>query len=141
MKQFWATFVHQYFMIYTLTMFGTFIYCLFINREADFDYMYMGKVALFSLAADLPLLVYISKTPLDGKRLLIREIIHAVLLFSILPIGGRLCGMYDGILGGVLFFVIAVFIYFAVRFITYETDVKTANSINELLSERNNDDE
>ena len=81
-------------------------------------------------------LVYYSKNELSRKQFWIRTAIHTVLLEVILMILGYRIGMYDDFLSGCFMVLIILVVDVFVRFVTYLSDRRTADAINEKLKSR-----
>lgn len=132
-KTYLKAFVVHYFMIYALTIFATVVICAATNPDVKFGLDYLGKAALFALAADAPLAVFISGGNLEGKRFLLRAALHAVLLESLLMPIGYAIGMWNGsATDGVVFFfavlavdvVMFVLNFLSSKLVSYEINVK-----------------
>ena len=91
----------QYFVIYTLSMFATILFCHIDQPQIKMlSVSYLGEVAVFSFLACLPTTIYYSKS----QNVLVKTILHTILLETILLIAGYQIGMYEDVLGGLLFF-------------------------------------
>lgn len=129
--------ISQFFIIYTASMLVTLLFVYISNPTIiSLPTEYLWQVALFSLAADLITLVYYSKNELSRKQFWIRTVIHTVLLEIILMIIGYRIGMYSGFFSGCLMVLIILVVDAFVRFITYLSDRRTADIINEKLKIR-----
>lgn len=129
-------FVSQYFIIYTCSMLATPIYCSIMVPDAEFSLNYFWTIALFSLAADLPVFVYASKKDYSKGSEMVRDIFHFILLSAVLMVMGRFLEMYRNLLSGILFFALIVAVYFIVRLVSYYNHYYCAKSVNEKLAER-----
>lgn len=129
--------ISQFFIIYTASMLVTLLFVYLSNPTIiSLPTEYLWQVALFSLAADLITLVYYSKNELSRKQFWIRTVIHTVLLEIILMIIGYRIGMYSSFFSGCLMVLIILVVDAFVRFITYLSDRRTADIINEKLKIR-----
>lgn len=129
--------ISQFFTIYTGSMFATILFVSLSNPPIKLlPTEYLWQVALFSLAADLITLVYYSKNELSRKQFWIRTAIHTVLLEVILMILGYRIGMYGDFLSGCFMVLIILVVDVFVRFVTYLSDRRTADAINEKLKSR-----
>ena len=59
-KQLLKTFCFHYVLIYGLTMMATFFWCLACG-DTEVPLAYFWKIMIFSLVADLPVFVFLSK--------------------------------------------------------------------------------
>ena len=129
--------VNHFFIIYTCTMFATILFCsLNEPKTTEINVSFLGYAALFSLCADLPSLVYLSEKELTKKGWWVRTAIHTGLLEIVLLTVGYKLGMYSGILGFVLFFLMIILVDAIVRLVTYINDIGTAEKINGQLKKR-----
>lgn len=130
-KSFFKTFVLHYFLIYGLTMIATFFFNLIFNgTAATVEVSYFGWAMLFSLAADLPLVVFISQNELSGKSFYIRIAIHAIVLEALLMPIGYVMEMWRGAVGGVVFFFIVLFVDAAMYALQFLNHKLVADNIN-----------
>ncbi len=136
LKTFIRTFVLHYFMIYGLTMLMTLLFILVFNREAEFGIDYLWQAALFALAADAPLAVYISPVELTNKQYWIRTVIHAALLEAgLLPIG-YVIDMWDGVGGFFAFFFAVLVVDAAMHFLEFLNAKMATDKINKAIRAR-----
>lgn len=135
LKELIRTMIYQYPMILTGTIFAA-IGCLISKPDFMFNVWYLVQLVLFSLAANLPLVAYYSKKELTPKQFRIRMVIHFILLETVLLGVGYWIGLYDGILGGVIFFFIVMAVEVFVLFLTFLGNRKMASDINEMLKLR-----
>ncbi len=135
-KSFIRTFVLHYFVIYGLTMLMTLLFCLVFNREATFGIDYFWQAALFALAADVPLAVYISPEELTDKQYWIRTVIHGVLLEAgLLPIG-YVIDMWNGVGGFFAFFFAVIIVDAVMHFLSYVNSKMITDRINKAIRAR-----
>lgn len=130
------TFIYHYFVIFTGSMFATFVVCYFTDPETQFSINYIWQMALFSLAADLPSLVFYSKKELAPKRWRIRILIHTLLLEIVLMTAGYLIGIYKDFLGGIIIMLAILVVDLFVWFVSFLIDARTAEEINVQLKKR-----
>ena len=126
----------QYFIIYTASMFATLLLCGLAQPDVTLPLDYLWQVALFSLGADLPCLVYYSKGELSRRQWWVRTALHTLLLETVLMAAGFAIGMYRGFWGGAAFVFVILAVDMFVRFISYLSDRHTADEINEQLKRR-----
>lgn len=123
----------QYFVIYTLSMFATILFCHIDQPQIKMlPVSYLGEVAVFSFLACLPTTIYYSKS----QNVLVKTILHTTLLEIILLIAGYQIGMYEDVLGGLLFFFIILVVDILVRLFNYLNDWHLANEMNKALKSR-----
>ncbi len=138
-KQFLRTFVLHFFIIYALTMIVTFFFVAaegtaFVKTE------YFWQAALFSLAADAPLAVFIGQESLSGKQFWIRVGIHAALLEALLMPIGYLIGMWSGVAGGFIFFFSVLGVDAVMYVLNFLNHKSVSDEINKKLKERRESD-
>jgi NADH:ubiquinone oxidoreductase subunit 3 (subunit A) len=90
--------------------------------------------ALFALAGDLPSLVYYSNKEFSIKSRYLRMVIHFVLLEVVILTFGNITGQVSGVEQTALFGLEILGIYLLVGLINWLIDRKTANNINQQLS-------
>lgn len=139
-KQLLKTFCFHYFLIYGLTMMVTFFWCL-ASGGTSVPLRYFWEIMIFSLVADLPLLVFWSKKELTSRQTLIRIIIHGVLLEILLPTAGWFIGMWRGVGGFFVFFVTVLVVDASIFGITYLKTSVEAGNINSALKRRKRENE
>ena len=127
----------QYFMCYTLTMLATIVFVSISSpRETTISVSYLWQAAIFSLCAQLPMLLYYSREELSRGQWWLRTVLHTVLLEVILMIAGYQIGMYRRTRGAVLMFLTILIVDLLVRLFTYLSDRSTADAINQKLREQ-----
>lgn len=134
-KQILKTFCYHYFLIYGMTVIVTFFWCL-AGGETAIPLWYFWKIMIFALVADLPLFVFWSKKELTSKQTLVRIIIHGVLLEILLPAAGWFIGMWRGVGGYFVFFVVVLVVDASIFGITYLKTSLEAGDINSALKRR-----
>lgn len=122
--------IRNYFIIFTVVVLGTAL----LNPTHAFTYRDVMTAALFALAGDLPSLVYYSKKELSIKSRYLRMAIHFVLLETVLLTFGNIMGQVSGWKQTALFGFEVFCIYLMVGLINWSIDRKTANDINQKLS-------
>ena len=128
----------QYFVIYTLSMIATILFCHIDQPQIKMiSVNYLAQVAVFSFFACLPTLIYYLKKP---HSMVLKNIIHTVLLEIILLTAGYSIGMYHDLLGGCLFFITVLIVDVLVRIFNYLNDRHMAIEINKALKNRKGDD-
>lgn len=135
-KEFMHFLLRQYFVIYTGSMMATFCFCLAFYPGEVLPVSYLAWMLLFSLCGTLPGLVFYSKKELSKEQWIIRKGIHFVLLETVLLTAGRILGMYQGMKQGVWFAITIFAVYVFVVAISYWSEKRTAEALNEKLKER-----
>lgn len=139
-KQLLKTFCFHYVLIYGLTMMATFFWCLACG-DTSIPLRYFWEIMIFSLVADLPVLVFWSKKELTSRQTLIRIIIHGVLLEILLPTAGWFIGMWRGVGGFFVFFTTVLIVDASIFGITYLKTSVEAGNINSALKRRKSESE
>ena len=130
------TLMMHFFICYTCTMMATILFCgLNMPRVTELPVSYLWKAALFSICADLPVMVYYYRGELSRRQWWIRTAIHTVLVECVLLAAGYFFGMYKGVLGFVLFFFVILTVDLIVRAVTFLNDKNTADEINARLKQ------
>lgn len=128
----------QYFVIYTLSMIATIVFCHLDHPQIKMlPVSYLAQVAVFSFFACLPTMIYYLKNP---QSVLVMNVIHTILLEIILLTAGYQIGMYHNLVGGCFFFLTVLVVDILVRLFNYLNDCHTAIEINKSLKNRNGDD-
>lgn len=140
MKAFIRQLLQMYFVIYTGSMMGTLCFCIVFRPQVELDIFYLAWTFLFSLLADLPGLVFYSSKELSKKQWRVRQLIHLVLLETVLLIAGYVTKMYEGLLEGFCFGIVVFIVYLMVWFFSYLFDKQTANLLNQKIQERRRGD-
>lgn len=124
----------QYFVIYTLSMIATILFCYIDQPQIKMiSVNYLAQVAVFSLIACLPTMVYYFKHP---QNIAVKNIIHTILLEMILLTAGYHIGMYHDLFGGCIFFITVLVVDVLVRIFNYLNDRHMAIEINKALKSR-----
>lgn len=132
-KELMHTIFVEYFVTYNLSMMCTILFCYFNQPQIKMiPVSYLGQVAVFSLLACLPTIVYCFKL----KNVMVKDILHTILLEVILLNAGYEIGMYHDLFGGCLFFVTVLVVDILVRIFNYLNDCHMANEINKALKNR-----
>lgn len=129
--------VIHYFIIFTGTMFATYIYCSFFYPDLTIDLHYLSQFMGFALVGDLPLLVFYSKHELTDRQIKVRYAIHFLLLELVLTVTAYKLEFYQNCFEASAFCFAVLVIYMLVRVVNFFLDKKTAKSINERLREMN----
>lgn len=127
------SFIHNYFVIVTGTIIGTFLYCLMFEREVIFSVFDLGWFLLFSFLGDLPIFIFYSRKELSERQCLVRQILHFIMLEVLLLIVAYFAKMYKNLIGGIIFAVIVAGVYLLVRFNGYQKNILLASKMNENL--------
>lgn len=136
-KELMHTIFVEYFVIYNLSMMCTILFCFFDQPQIKMlPLSYLGQVAVFSLLACLPTIVYCFKL----KNVIVKDILHTILLEVILLTAGYEIGMYHDLFGGCLFFATVLVVDILVRIFNYLNDCHMANEITKALKNRRGDD-
>ena len=108
-------------------------FCLVFYPERVFGLDYLAKMLLFSLAGDLPILVFCSGKELSQQEWMVRMILHFVLLEVVLMTFGGIWGLYENFIEGIAFFLIVLLVYIGVRLIVFSDDSRQAEQMNKAL--------
>lgn len=131
-----SAFLQRFVVIYGFTMLATLVFLLLFNRGTALDWRYFLWCVVFSLAADLPTLLFIAKHELSEAEWRQRLLASTVLTELILLPLGWLGGMWHGWGGCVLFFLTILAVTFGVRAVCYGVDAHTARQLNEQIRRR-----
>ena len=132
-----ANFLKRFVVIYGLTMLASFGFCLVFNPGVTVNVVeYFGACILFSALADVTSLVYLSSHELSGREWWIRTVIQCILLELVLLPAGYYIGMWQGMIGGIVFFGIVLVVRFCVELVGYGQDYADASDVNERLRQR-----
>lgn len=123
----------SYPVIYGGSMMATLAFCLVFYPERVFGLDYLAKMLLFSLAGDLPILVFCSGKELSQQEWMGRMILHFVLLEVVLMTFGGIWGLYETFIEGIAFFLIVFLVYIGVRLIVFSDDSRQAEQMNKAL--------
>lgn len=123
----------SYPVIYGGSMMATLVFCLVFYPERVFGLDYLAKMLLFSLAGDLPILVFCSGKELSQQEWMVRMILHFVLLEVVLMTFGGIWGLYETFIEGIAFFLIVLLVYIGVRLIVFSDDSRQAEQMNKAL--------
>lgn len=129
-KELISSVIRNYFIIFTVIIIGTAL----LNPTHAFTFREVMLTALFALAGDLPSLVYYSKKEFSIRSKYVRMVIHFVLLEVVILTFGNIMGQVSGITQTTLFGVEVFGIYVLVGLFTWLIDRKTANDINQQLT-------
>lgn len=141
-KAFILTFIKQFFVIYTGTMFATIFFCkLNTPPTAMLPVDYLWQAAIFSFFACLPSLALLSGRELSRKQYHLRIVLHTLLLEAVLLPAGHILDMYDGVWGGIAFFFVILVVDAFVWFFMFLSDFKSAEAINKKLKLRRKKEE
>lgn len=135
-KGFIQALIRQYFVIYTGSMIATFCFCQAFYPNEVLQTSYLAWMLLFSLCGTLPGVIFYSKRELSPRQWMVRKRIHFVLLECVLLTAGRILGMYKGVKQGFWFAIAVLVVYGFVAFISYWSEKRTAEALNEKLRER-----
>ncbi len=131
-KQLFRNFV----MIYGFTMLATLVFCTITGNNVSLGLDYFRAIIWFSLAADLTVLVYLPFGKVSAKGSWILAVLHTVVLSGVLLCLGYYIGMWNGVVGGILFWFMILIVDFLVRFFNYREDVADASAINKSIQKR-----
>lgn len=108
-------------------------------NQSSFSYLFPIQVLGVSALTASCSFIYYGKYDMSRKEFTIRIIIHFILI-SIVVLGfGYLVSWYKTIDGALGVFVVFVFVYAFVWIMSYISDKKTSESINEALKRKNNE--
>ena len=132
-----ANFLKRFVVIYGLTMLASYGFCLVFNPGVTVKVVdSFGACFLFSALADATSLVYLSRHELSGREWWTRTAIQCVLLELVLMPAGYYIGMWQGMIGGIVFFGIVLVVRFCVELVGYGQDYADASDVNERLRQR-----
>ncbi|MDO5000621.1 MAG: hypothetical protein Q4E20_00090 [Eubacteriales bacterium] len=130
-----CSFFRRFVVIYGFTMLVTLLFMLLFSRSALVGWQYFLKCVFFSLAADVPFLLFLSKRELDSKEWTHRfGLVVVVTEVILMPLGYG--WMWIGWGGGILFFFSILLVNFGVRVVGYGIDAHTATQLNEQIRKR-----
>ena len=130
-----CSFFRRFIVIYGFTMLVTLLFMLLFSRSALVGWQYFLKCVFFSLAADVPFLLFLSNRELDSKEWTHRfGIVVALTEVILMPLGHG--WMWIGWGGGILFFFSILLVNFGVRVVGYGIDAHTATQLNEQIRKR-----
>ena len=130
-----CSFFRRFVVIYGFTMLVTMFFMLLFSRSALVGWQYFLKCVFFSLAADVPFLLFLSNRELDSKEWTRRfGIVVALTEVILMPLGHG--WMWIGWGGGILFFFSILLVNFGVRVVGYGIDAHTATQLNEQIRKR-----
>lgn len=127
--------INSYFVIYGCSMMGTLLYSLIFMPDEVYNVEYFEWMLVFSLAGDLPALVFYSRKELTKRQWQGRLIIHFALLEAVLLVMAKYLKMYRTFLQGAVFAGIVLLVYILVRAVCFAGDFQTAKDINDKLRE------
>lgn len=138
MKRFWqafGAFARRFVVIYGFTMLATLVFMALFSRDAYVNWQYFLWCVLFSLAADLPSLLFVSARELTEAEWRRRFFLSTLLTVAILmPLGyGR---MWTGPGGAGLFLAAILAVTVGVHAVGYGIDTRTARLVNEQIRKR-----
>lgn len=108
-------------------------------NQSTFSYLFPMQILGVSALTALCSLVYYGKYDMSRKEFIVRIIIHFILI-SIVVLGfGYLASWYDSIEGALGVFFVFIIVYVFVWIMSFISDKKTSDNINEALRKKNND--
>jgi len=130
--------IRSFFMITTGVLISTYIFCLIFRPDAIFSLTDIGRILLLAVAGDLPYVIFLSRRELSRQQMLVRNIVHLIVLSSILAYFVHLWGWVRlSSTKEVLVFLLSVLaVYVAVFFFTKHQDKQLSDKINDKLKER-----
>lgn len=129
--------IHDFFYIYTGSIFGTFVFCSIFYPDIKFGLSYFAWMALFSFAGDLTLLIFYSGKVLTERQFFIRTVIHFFVLETILMTFAGILGLYETLLEAVAFSFVIFGVYLIVKLMTFKSYSIEAEEINKRIRELN----
>ncbi len=135
LKSFFGKFVLHFFLIYAFTIIATFIF-LIAQRIDVVPVDFLWQAALFSLAADAPLALFITKKDEEITHFRLRTVVHAFLLEALLMPIGYAIGMWEGVGGGFAFFFTVLAVDFFVHLLDYLNSKMLSDDINKAIKLR-----
>lgn len=134
-KSFLKTFVQNYFLIYALTMIATFFF-LIAQGITALTTDYLWQAALFSLAADAPLVVFITKKGEEVTHYFLRAAIQLVLLEALLMPIGYVIGMWSGVGGAFAFFFTVLAVDAVMHLLIFLRSTELSSQVNKIIKSR-----
>lgn len=129
--------IHDFFYIYTGSIFGTYLFCTIFYPDIEFGLDYFVWMALFSLAGDLTLLVFYSARVLTQKQFLVRSVIHFFLLEGVLMTFAGILRLYETPVEAAAFALVVSVVYAMVKLLTFKQQSREAEKINKRIRELN----
>ena len=129
-------FVRRFLLTYGFTMLATLFFCVVFQLGETLEVAFLGQAILFSICANLVSLVYFSRHELSEKEWLFRTEIHTILLEIVLLTFGHWCNMWNGLVQGIVFFVVVLLVDAGVSLLEYGQNVAMARDVNLRLKER-----
>ncbi len=133
--------LHDFFYIYTGSMFGTYVFCSIFYPDLTFSLSYFLWMAIFSLAGDATLLVFYSRKVLTERQFLLRTVMHFLLLEAVLMTFAGLLRLYETLLQAAFFFFVILLVYIMVKFLSFKSGSREAKTINQRIQEINKNGE
>ncbi len=134
-RSFLKTFVQNYFLIYALTIIASFFF-LIAQGITTLTTDYLWLAALFSLAADAPLVVFITKKGEEVTHYALRSVIQLCLLEALLMPIGHAIGMWSGIGGAFAFFFTVLAVDAVMHLLNFLGSTKLSSDINKIIKSR-----
>ncbi len=138
LKSFFGTFVLHFFLIYALTMIASFVFLAAQGIETvAVDHLW--QAAVFSLAADAPLALFITKKGEEITHYRLRLAVHACLLELFLMPIGYFWNMWSGVGGAFAFFFTVLAVDFFMQLLNFLSSKMLSSDINRaIISRRSN---
>ncbi len=129
-------FFRRFVLTYGFTMLATAFFCVTFRLGDTIEVVYLWQAALFSICANAVSLVYFSEHELSEKEWLIRTGIHTVLLEIVLLTFGHWCNMWNGLVQGIVFFMVVLLVDMGVSLLEFGRNAAMAKDLNQRLKER-----
>ncbi len=139
-KSFLKTFVQNYFLIYACTIIATFFF-LIAQGITTLTTDYLWQAALFSLAADAPLIVFITKKGEELTHFVLRVVIQLCMLEALLMPIGHAIGMWSGVGGAFAFFFTVFAVDVVMHLLNFIGSTRLSAEINKTIKARRNAEE
>ncbi len=134
-KTFLKTFIQHFFLIYACTIIAT-LFFLVAQGVETLSRDYLWQCILFSLAADAPLAVFITKKGEEVTHYTLRTFIHAVLLEAFLMPIGYAIDMWSGVGGAFVFFFTVIAVDLLMHLLNYLGSSRLSSEINKVIIAR-----
>jgi len=121
--------IKDYFIIFGILIIGS----VFLTPPETINRDYVLLTMTFAAVGDLPSLVFWSKSELTDESRKWRAVVHFILLETVILIYAGMTGIVTGVVEYAVFALQILIIYGLVRFITWRSDLSTANKINKKL--------
>jgi len=132
MKDFLKKMLGDFFTITAGCFISTTVYCTIFYRGVTFDLYGMWSIIALGVVTTLPHFIFFSRKELGKKQMLVRQIIHACVLLSILLTFAYTLGWIDtaSIIQPIVFILLVGMVYMTVGLLSFHHDKKVAEQLN-----------